>query len=249
MKIKGNTILITGGTAGIGLGFAEEFFKEGNTVIITGRRAERLEAIAAKYPGIITKVSDIADDAQRVELAEWVQENYPETNILMNNAGVQYVIDVKTPVDLAKVRSEMETNFTAPLHLSSLFVSCLQGKKDAAIINITSGLAFVPIAMMPVYSASKAAMHSLCLSQRYQLKDTGIAVFEIAPPPVDTELGHDRREDKTKSHGGIPVSEFIAGSMEAIKNDVYEAAIGNAIGLREKREAIFETLNDRVVLI
>ena len=243
MNITGNTILITGGTSGIGLAFAEEFIKEGNQVIITGRRADRLEAIKKSLPGIVTKVSDVADAAQRTELAEWIKEHYPQTNILINNAGIQLLTDLTKPTDLARVQSEIETNFIAPIHLGSLFVSILGGKENAAIMNITSGLAFVPIAFMPVYCATKAAMHSLTISQRYQLKNTGIKVFEIAPPSVDTELGHDRREDKTQSHGGIPVSEFIEGAMKAIRNDVYEAAIGMSAGLREKRENIFEQLN------
>ena len=131
------------------------------------------------------------------------------------------------------------------LFRSSLFVPHLSGKKDAAIINVTSGLAFVPIAMMAVYCATKAAMHSVTLSLRYQLKETGIKVYEIIPPSVDTELGHDRREDKSQSHGGIPVAEFIEGAMAALKNDEYEAAVGMSAGLRKKREEALEQLNSR----
>ena len=243
MELTGNTILITGGTSGIGLAFAEEFLKEGSRVIITGRREDRLEAIKDKFPGIVTKVSDVSDAAQRIELAEWIKQNHPETNILINNAGIQLLTDLKSPIDLEKVRSETETNFIAPVHLASLFTLHLATKEHAAIINITSGLAFAPLAFMPIYCATKAAMHSLTLSLRHQLKNTGIKVFEIAPPSVDTELGHDRREDKSQSHGGIPVKEFIAGAMAAIKNDELEAAIGQAAGLRSKREALFEQMN------
>jgi uncharacterized oxidoreductase len=243
MKITGNKILITGGTSGIGLAFAEEFLKQGNEVIITGRRADRLDAIKDRLPGIITKVSDVANAAQRTALAEWVKLYHPDTNILMNNAGIQLDTDLKTPISLERVWSETETNFIAPMHLTSLFVPFLTGKENATIMNITSGLAFVPLAFMPVYCATKAAMHSLTLSLRHQLKSTGIKVFEIAPPSVDTELGHDRRENKNQSHGGIPVAEFIAGAMDAIKNDVYEAAIGMSAGLREKREVLFDRMN------
>lgn len=243
MNITGNTILITGGTSGIGLAFAEEFIKEGNKVIITGRREDRLNEIKNRLPGIITKVSDVTDASQRIELAAWISENHPDTNILINNAGVQLITDFKKTIDLTRIQSEVETNFTAPLHLASLFVPHLSKTPNAAIINITSGLAFVPIAMMAVYCATKAAMHSLTMSMRYQLKQTGIKVFEIAPPSVDTELGHDRREDKTQSHGGIPVHEFIEGAMAAITNDTYEAAIGMSAGLRAKREDLFEQIN------
>lgn len=243
MKLTGNTILITGGTSGIGLAFAEEFLKEGNKVIITGRREERLKEIKARFPEIITKVSDVSDAGQRVELVDWIRHSYPDTNILINNAGVQLITDLKSEVDLNRIGTEIETNFTAPVHLSSLFVEHLSDNENAAIINITSGLAFVPIAAMAIYCATKAAMHSLTMSLRFQLKDTGIKIFEIAPPSVDTELGHDRREDKTQSHGGIPVAEFIEGAMSAIKNDELEAAIGQSVGLRAKREVLFEQIN------
>ena len=243
MNIKENTILITGGTSGIGLAFAEAFIAEGNKVIITGRRADRLDTIKARLPGIITKVSDVADASQRVELAAWIAEHHPDTNVLMNNAGVQFITDFRSGIDADKVRTEIETNLMAPAHLASLFVPHLSGKTDAAIINITSGLAFVPIAFMAMYCATKAAMHSLTISLRYQLKETGISVIEIAPPSVDTELGHDRREDKTQSHGGIPVQEFIDGAMAALKNNELEATIGQSAGLRAKGEQLFEQIN------
>jgi uncharacterized oxidoreductase len=245
MNITGNTILITGGTSGIGLAFAEEFVKEGNKVIITGRRVDRLNEIKSRLPEIITKVSDVADASQRTELAAWVGENYPETNILVNNAGVQFITDFNQTIDFGKVHTEIETNLIAPVHLASLFIPYLKDKQNAAIINVTSGLAFVPIALMAIYCASKAAMYSLTISLRYQLRETGINVFEIVPPPVDTELGHDRREDKTQTHGGIPVAEFIEGAMAALKSDEYEAAVGHAAGLRAKREEAFEQLNSR----
>jgi uncharacterized oxidoreductase len=245
MNISGNTILITGGTSGIGLAFAEEFLKEGNKVIITGRREDKLNEIKDRLPEIVIKVSDVADAAQRIELAKWVNQNHPEINILINNAGIQLITDFTEEIDLSRIQSEIETNFIAPVHLSSLFISQLTGKENAAIINITSGLAFVPIAAMAIYCATKAAMHSLTLSMRFQLKETGIQVFEIAPPSVDTELGHDRREDKNQSHGGIPVNEFIEGAMAAIKKDELEATIGQAAGLRAQRESLFELINSR----
>ena len=147
------------------------------------------------------------------------------------------------PINLDKVREQLEINIVAPMHLSSLFASHLSGKKNSAIINISSGLAFVPIAFMPVYCASKAALHSITISLRHQLKDTSVKVFEIIPPAVDTELGHQRREDKSQSHGGIPVSEFIIEAMNGLKNNVLETAVGMANGLRTKREEAFSLLN------
>jgi len=243
MDITGNTILITGGTSGIGLAFAEEFLRSGNKVIICGRRQNRLAQIEVKNPGIVTYVSDVADSKDREALANEVISNYPDVNVLINNAGVQLLTDLTKPVNLTRVNSEVETNFIAPIHLSSLFAQHFATKKEAAIINISSGLAFVPLSFMPVYCATKAAIHSLTLSLRHQLKNTSIKVFEIAPPAVDTELGSDRREDKTQSHGGLPVNDFIKEAMDAIKNDILEAPIAGAKNSREKREALFGFMN------
>jgi len=245
MNITGNTILLTGGTSGIGLALAEKLIKENNTVIITGRREDRLAEIKSRYPEIITKVSDVTDAAQRVELSEWLTIEYPGTNVLINNAGVQLVTDLTKMVNLNRVQSEIETNFTGPLHLTSLLVPILNNNNNSTIINITSGLAYVPVAGLAVYCATKAAMHSLTISLRFQLRKTGFKVFEIAPPEVDTELGHDRREDKSQSHGGITVDEFVSLALEALKADTYEAPIGAAIGLRAEGENIFEQLNSR----
>ena len=243
MNLKDNTIFITGGTSGIGLAFAEAFLAKGNKVIICARREDRLNQIKEKHPEIIIKQCDISDEAQRKEIAEWVITNHFEVNVLINNAGIQLATNLTQPVDIDKIRTELEINFIAPLHLASLFAPYLSTQSDAAIINITSGLAFVPIAFMPVYCATKAALHSLTLSLRHQLKSTSVRVFEIAPPSVDTELGHDRREDKTESHGGIPVNEFLEEAMKAIENDLLEAPIGMAKGLRAKREEVFEQMN------
>ena len=143
-------------------------------MIICGRRADRLAKIKDTHPHIITRVCDVADAAQWEELYNWTIQNHPEVNILMNNAGIQLVTDLTHPVHLDRVIDEVEINFIAPVHLSSLFASHLQTKEEAAIINISSGLAFVPIAFMPVYCATKAAIHSLTLSLRHQLKDTSV---------------------------------------------------------------------------
>src|SRR5919107_4438072 len=243
MQIIGNKILITGGTSGIGLAFAKEFLQLGNKVIICGRRQTRLAEIQQQHKEIVTRACDVAKSKDREELADWVIGNFPDVNILINNAGVQLLTDLTKPVDLLRVNSEVETNFIAPIHLSSLFAQHFAAKKEAAIINISSGLAFVPLSFMPVYCATKAAIHSLTLSMRHQLKNTSIKVFEIAPPAVDTELGSDRRQDKSQSHGGLPVSEFIEEAMEAIKNDILEAPIAGAKNSREKREALFSFMN------
>ncbi|HUX61607.1 MAG TPA: SDR family NAD(P)-dependent oxidoreductase [Ignavibacteriaceae bacterium] len=243
MRLSGNTVIITGGTSGIGLVFAEKYLELGSKVVICGRREDRLNDIKKKHPGITTKRCDVNDSAERASLATWVIENYPEVNVLINNAGIQLLADLTHQINLDKVHNEVETNLIAPIHLSSLLVQHLIQKKESAIINISSGLAFVPLSFMPVYCATKAALHSVTLSLRHQLKDTNVKVFEIAPPSVDTELGHERREDKTQTHGGIHVDEFISEAMKAIENDVYESAVGMSENMRQKRESLFSSMN------
>jgi uncharacterized oxidoreductase len=242
MKLSGNTILITGGTSGIGLGFAEEFLRRNNKVIICGRREERLQKIKQVHTDIEIIVCDIGNAEQREMLAERVLKNYPDLNVLINNAGIQLLSNL-TDVNLEKVKIELETNFTAPVHLASLLVQHLKTKKESAVINISSGLAFVPLAVVSVYCATKAAIHSVTMSLRYQLKNTSVKVFEIIPPSVDTELGQERRTDKNQTHGGISIKDFVDEAMHAIENDNLEAPINGAKNLYEKREAAFPFMN------
>ncbi|MGD8426715.1 MAG: SDR family NAD(P)-dependent oxidoreductase [Balneolaceae bacterium] len=245
MKLRGNTILITGGTSGIGLGFAKAFLKKGNKVIICGRRKHRLEQIEGEYPEIITRMSDVSKDEEREDLFNWVAKDYPETNVLVNNAGIQRKTDLTKPVDMTCIHAETDINFHGPVHLSSLFVKLFSNKERAAIINISSGLAFTPIAWMPIYCATKAALHSFSLSIRHQLRNTSIKVFEIIPPSVDTELGHDYRSDPNKSHGGMSISEFIDKAMNALEENKLEYAIGQSKNLHARREQLFDLLNQQ----
>jgi uncharacterized oxidoreductase len=243
MKTTGNTILITGGSSGIGLGFAQEFLRLGNKVIICARNEDKLNKVKSQNSEIIVRKCDVSIEKEREDLFSWININHPETNVLINNAGVQLGTDIAQPLDMKRVNAEIDTNIIAPLHLNSLFIPLLKRKNEAAIINITSGLAFAPIAFMGIYCATKAAMHSLTMSLRHQLRKTSIKVFEIAPPSVDTELGHDRRTDKTQSHGGISVAEFLKEAMEGISGDVYETCVGQAKALRTKREDAFGFMN------
>ncbi len=243
MQTKGNTILITGGSSGIGWAFAEELYKRGNTVIICGRRADKLAAIQNQYPGLTTYTCDVANAQQRIALAGTILKEHPAINILMNNAGVQYAFDFKNEVDMTKVENEIATNITAYMHFCSLFTKHLATQQNAAIMNISSGLAFAPLAFMPVYCATKAAIHSFTMSLRHQLKDVGVKVFEIIPPSTDTQLGHERWSGHAQSHGGLPVHEFLIEAMLAIENDLLEAPIADAKGLRAKGEAMFPIMN------
>lgn len=243
MNMSDNTVLITGATAGIGRAFAQRLAELGNTVIACGRRVDRLAELRGASSRIVTHRCDVSDPRQREELARWVISEHPGTNVLINNAGIQLAADLTRPVNLDDLESEVETNLVAPIHLASLFAEHLAESRDAAIINISSGLAFTPIAFMPVYCATKAAIHSFTLSLRHQLKGKGIKVFEIAPPSVDTELGHQRRADKGQTHGGMPVDEFIRAALTALETDELEAAVGPAAGMREKRDELFARMN------
>lgn len=242
MDTRGNTIVITGGTSGIGLGLAERFLALGNRVVICGRREDRLNSIRTRLPGIATRVCDLRIEAQRLGFARLVATEFPAVNVLVNNAGIQLAADLTKPVDTARIREELEINVVTPLHLATLFAPLLARKKGAAIINLGSGLAFAPIAALPVYCASKAAVHSLTLSMRRQLRELGVKVFELVPPAVDSELGAERRP-LGGSHGGMPVSEFVDAVIAGLESDTPEIAVGGAIGLREGRESLFDRMN------
>jgi uncharacterized oxidoreductase len=161
----------------------------------------------------------------------------------MNNAGLQYRNNLVEDFDYDKAVEEVTTNLLAPLHLAALFVDHLRRQPRAAIINITGGLAYVPISFMPVYCATKAAFRSATMSLRHQLKDTGVKVFEVAPPAVDTELGHQNRSDKSQSHGGIPVAEFLQEAMTGLENDNYETRVGGAKKMAAQPDEMFAILN------
>jgi uncharacterized oxidoreductase len=213
MDTKGNKILITGGATGIGLELAKLLYPD-NELYICGRRKEKLEEAKLLLPKIHIMVGDVRNAKNIVEWAK-------DINVLINNAGIQ------KPMDLSKPDfEEIDINLKAPIELSALFIPLLK-EKDSAIINVTSGLAFVPISRLPLYCATKAAMHSYTLSLRHQLKDTKIKVFEIIPPTVDTDLGQRR------SRIGIPPDIIAKATLEAMKNDQYEIAIEQANNLKD----------------
>jgi uncharacterized oxidoreductase len=229
VKIKGNTILITGGATGIGFSLAEALVNAGNKVIICGRREAKLKEARDKLPQIHTRVCDLARVKERESLFKYVKDNFEDLNVLINNAGIQRMLNLKKGTqDLLSGESEIETNLVAPIHLSAYFIPLLLKKEEAAIINVSSGLGFVPIAAMPVYCATKAAVHSLTVSLRYQLKDTSIKVFEIVPPMVDTELGKGTTEEGEQEYRGIPPSEVAKAVMTAVPKDEYEIVVGEA---------------------
>lgn len=229
MKVSGNTVLITGGGTGIGFCLAEEFVKAGNKVIICGRREEKLQEARSKLPQLHTKVCDVSNPLDREGLFNWTTSNFKEINVLVNNAGVQMMIDFKKGVaELAKHENEVDINLTAAIQLSAYFIPTFMSREEAAIVNISSGLAFIPLAIMPVYCATKAALHSFSISLRHQLKGTPVKVFEIIPPTVDTELDKGTRAQRNMTYRGIPPSEVAVAAMKSLAGDEYECAVGQA---------------------
>lgn len=240
MQTSGNTIFITGGAVGIGLALAEAFLRTGNTVIICGRRADKLAKAKDRLPELHTIVADITQPSEREQLLVTLQRDFPHVNVLVNNAGIQRFLDLTSgPHVFDAGHSEIETNLVAPLHLSTLFVPLFKQQPQAAIINVTSGLGFTPLAIFPVYCATKAGLHALSLSLRYQLRETSVRVFEVIPPIVNTELKGDQQPDPR----GIPASVVADETVKALGSDQYEVAIGMAAMLRTKREDAFAMIN------
>src|SRR5438067_9481205 len=194
MKLRNRTILITGGSAGIGLAFALRFVELGNEVIVTGRRQAVLEEMKAKYPKLHTIQSDVADPAQIAALAARVKADFPKLDVLMNNAGIMLYKNLRAPAtDLAALMTEVNINVGGVIGMTSAFIDILTANKGT-VINVSSALAFVPLPAARIYSATKAAIHSYTQSLRFQLEEAGVEVIELMPPAVKTDLAADLAE-------------------------------------------------------
>ena len=218
MEISNNKILITGGATGIGLGLTERFLQENNTVIICSRRADVLKQVSDKHPSVITKVCDLTVATEREELFKWVTEKHSDLNVLVNNAGIQQWMNVTDADFFTRAKDEITTNIEAPLHLTSLFIKL---KSLTTVINVSSGLSFVPLTKTPVYSATKAFFHSFTLSLRHLLKEKNIEVIEMIPPALNTDLGGKGLHDHAP-----PVSDFVASVFEQMKQGKTELTFG-----------------------
>ena len=219
-----DTVLITGGNSGIGLALALRYLKGGSTVIICGRNQEKLDKTVRENPGLKTILADVSREEDRIRLFDTVKTSYPDTNILINNAGIQQRIDV-TAMDWTAWKNELDTNLEAPMHLSGLFVPFLAGKENAQIINVTSGLAFRPPLWAPVYGATKAGMHSFTFVLREQLRGKGVAVKEIIPPAVGTNLG-----GGTNPGFGANIDEFADSVYQDLLTEKEEVGFGYTSG-------------------
>jgi len=220
MNLSKNKILITGGASGIGLGLTERFIRENNTVIICGRRPAILKEVAVRFPTVITKVCDLSVEADRIKLYRWISENHNDLNVLVNNAGIQNWMNISNDDFYQKSNEEIAINVLAPIHLTNLFLNL---KSLDTIINVTSGLAFVPLSKVPVYCATKAFLRSFTLSLRHMLKSTKIEVIEMIPPALNTDLGG------KGIHDGHPsVSDFVESVFQQLKEGKKELTFGTS---------------------
>ncbi len=239
MKISGNTILITGGATGIGLGLTERFVKEGNKVIICGRRPEVLAEARQKFPSVLTKEVDLADEGQRIALFEWISTNHRELSVLINNAGIQQRLSISDEDFYAKAKREMAINIEAPIHLTSLFQKL---ENLRTVMNVTSGLAFVPMINAPVYCATKSFLHSFNSSLYKLLGKRGIEVIEIIPPGLNTDLGGKGLHDSFP-----PVSEFIETIFQQLAEGKTKLTFGMSAMMvkasQEEMENAFNRMN------
>jgi len=218
MKITNKKILVTGGASGIGFALAERFIKDGNTVIVCGRREEVLNEAKTKLPSLITKACDLSIDEERTALYNWISHEHNDLSILVNNAGIQNWMSLKDDDFMQKAKNEIVTNIEAPMHLSYLFQNL---PSLTTIMNVTSGLSFVPYSKTPVYAATKAFFHSFTMTLRYLLKEKNIEVIEIIPPALNTDLGGKGIHDFAP-----PVSGFIESIFEQLNEGKNELTYG-----------------------
>lgn len=223
MKLTGNTIFITGGGSGIGRGLAEALHKRGNKVIIAGRRRSHLDEVVAANPGMAAVELDITDAASIERVAAQLIADYPDLNVLINNAGVMQPDQAGGQIDDALMVSTITTNLMGPIRMASALIDHLKTRNDAVVAYTSSVLAFVPLAVTAVYSSTKAALHSYVLSQRFMLRDTTVRVLEIAPPWVRTDLMNSREAELA-----MPLEAFIDETITVLGTDADEILVEGA---------------------
>ncbi|MFE9328392.1 SDR family oxidoreductase [Nocardia sp. NPDC052278] len=247
MKIDGNTIFIPGATSGIGLALAQQLQARGNTVIVGGRREERLRRIATENPGIGTVAIDTNSVSSIASAAEKVLAEYPDLDVLVMMSGISRVEDWHHPRDfLESAEAVIDTNVLGPIRLLAAFIEHLQSRPRATVITVSSGLAFTPLAVTPSYNASKAAIHMLTESVRLQLADTNVQFMELVPPAVRTDL----LPGQAESDWAMPLDDFIAEVIHILETqpDAHEIQVERVKFLRygEKRgdyDEVVATLN------
>lgn len=242
MNLEKNVVLVTGGASGIGLALAEKFAKAGSEVILCGRNEAKLLAAKAKSPHFHIRVCDVSKPEERVLLRDWAIATFPRLNVLVNNAGVMRMVKLGQPEAWDVARQEIAINLEAPIHLSTLFAAHLSAQPKAAIVQVTSGLAFVPAAVFPIYCAAKAGLHSFTLSLRHQLATTSVSVIEIAPPHVNTDL-----LAPGANTAGMPLDVFIDAAVAQLTAGKLEITYGfsekGSQATRAERDEMLKAIN------
>jgi short-subunit dehydrogenase involved in D-alanine esterification of teichoic acids len=230
MKTTGNTILITGGTSGIGHGLALRLHEAGNTVIVAGRRKELLDQITAEHPGIESLVLDVTDPASIARAADTLAVSHPQLNVLVNNAGIMLPENLLDPASLPIAEDHVTVNLLGTIRMTYAFLPRLVAQADGVVMNVTSALAFVPLPITPTYNATKAALHSFSESLRVQVAGTPVQVIEVAPPGVQTTLMGQENSDRA-----MPLDEFLTETMTllATRPDASEIIVERAKFIRQ----------------
>jgi uncharacterized oxidoreductase len=244
MQLDANTILITGGASGIGLAIAKRFRKAGSDVIVCGRDENKLRSAREENPGLVTYACDVGKQGDREELVRWITREHPKLNVVINNAGIQRKIQLAEAEPWAETEAEIAINFHAPVQLCRLFIPHLLTRERPALVNVSSGLAFITATHVPVYAATKAALHSFTVSLRAQLASTPIQVIEIVSPAVNTDLGG------AGVHAfGVPLDEYGDAVFQALQGDALEFGYGFSekarLASRSEIDEILERMNRR----
>ena len=217
MKLQGRTVLITGGTSGIGLELARQLLGRGNTVIVTGRDAQRLEEAREALPGLNALQSDVSDPASIRALHDDVLARFPALDVLVNNAGIMRNLNLNDAHDLTDVTREIDINLAGPIRMVQQFLPHLKGCASALVVNVSSGLAFIPMPAAPVYCATKAAMHSFTQSLRVQLAGSSVSVVELAPPGVETKLLRGEFAEEMRGQKAMDPKTLVAKAIAGIE--------------------------------
>ncbi len=228
MKLENRTVLITGGTSGIGRELAKQLLARGNTVVVTGRDEGRLDATRRALPGVHAFASDVSDPVEIAALADEVLARFPALDVLVNNAGVMRNLKLIEHRDLQDVTREITTNLSGPLQMIQQFLPHLMSRPSALIVNVSSGLAFIPFPAAPVYCATKAAVHSFTLSLRVQLRGTNVTVIELAPPGTETPLFRGEFEQETKGQKAMDPTVLVKRAIAGIEAGKIEIRPGLA---------------------
>jgi uncharacterized oxidoreductase len=242
MKKSGNTVVITGGSSGIGLALAQAFLQAGNQVVITGRDVSKLDNARRTFPSLECLAGDLTQPEDFSRLVHTLEQRYPALNVLVNNAAIQYNYAFPTEPDAAiKIEQEIATNLTAPIKLTAALLPLLAKNKESAVVNVSSGLFISPKQSASVYCATKAAIHSFSKTLRFQLQPQGIRVFEIIPPLVDTPMTTGRGKGKLSAH------QLAAAFVSDFERDRFESYIGKS-KLLKWINRISPKLSDRIMI-